>query len=81
MGPSAEGGSLILDRSMENRRETQCWRQRDELVGVEGIVFYCSCVLSGKAKSDLELSVQVGEAVLEVQGGNSIELSSRRVRE
>lgn len=39
MGLSAEGGILILDRSMENRREAQCWQQRGELVGVEGIVF------------------------------------------
>lgn len=51
------------------------------LWGLRALSSDCSCVLSGKAKSDLELRVQVVEAVLEVQGRNSKELSSRRMGE
>lgn len=51
------------------------------LLGLRALSSDGSCVLSGKAKSDLKLSVLVGDAVLKVQGGTSTELSSRRVRE
>lgn len=51
------------------------------LLGLRALSSDGSCVLSGKAKSDLELSVLVGDAMLKVQGGTSTELSSRRVRE
>lgn len=39
----------------------------------------CSYFLIEKIKSDLELRVQMGEALLEIRGGNSAELSSKRV--